>query len=86
MFETEIVTTVSTGGNILINVGPTQNGIIQPIFVERLQELGSWLKINGDAIYEANHGFIRTIQKRQMFGTQANRRLTAMKLLSMPSY
>lgn len=47
----EIVVTVSTGGNILVNVGPTQNGLIQPIFVERLREMGSWLKINGDAIY-----------------------------------
>lgn len=43
--------TVSTGGNILINVGPTQNGLIQPIFVERLLGMGKWLKINGEAIY-----------------------------------
>lgn len=50
----EIVVTVSTGGNILINVGPTQNGLIQPLFVERLKAMGSWLKINGDAIYESN--------------------------------
>lgn len=50
----EIVVTVSTGGNILINVGPTQNGLIQPLFVERLRAMGSWLKINGDAIYESN--------------------------------
>lgn len=50
----EIAITVSTGGNILINVGPTQNGFIQPIFVERLRTMGSWLKINGDAIYESH--------------------------------
>lgn len=50
----EIVVTVSTGGNILINVGPTQNGLIQPLFVERLREMGKWLKINGDAIYESH--------------------------------
>lgn len=50
----EIVVTVSTGGNILINVGPTQNGLIQPLFVERLREMGNWLKINGDAIYESH--------------------------------
>lgn len=49
-----MVVTVSTGGNILINVGPTQNGLIQPLFVERLQGLGSWLKINGEAIYGSN--------------------------------
>lgn len=50
----EIAITVSTGGNILINVGPTQNGFIQPIFVERLRSMGSWLKINGEAIYESH--------------------------------
>lgn len=49
-----MVTTVSNGGNILINVGPTQNGLIQPIFVERLHAMGTWLKINGDAIYESH--------------------------------
>lgn len=38
----------------MINVGPTQTGMIQPIFVERLRTIGNWLKINGDAIYESN--------------------------------
>ena len=41
----------SCGGNILINVGPTADGIIVPIFEERLRQLGSWLKVNGEAIY-----------------------------------
>lgn len=47
----EIVTTVSCGGNVLINVGPTKYGTIQPIFEERLREMGYWLKMNGEAIY-----------------------------------
>lgn len=50
----ELVITVSTGGNILINIGPTQSGLIQPIFVERLRGIGQWLKRNGDAIYESH--------------------------------
>jgi len=41
----------SCGGNILINVGPTADGMIVPIFEERLRQLGSWLKVNGEAIY-----------------------------------
>ena len=44
--------TVSFGGNILINVGPTKEGTIIPVFEERLRQLGSWLKVNGEAIYE----------------------------------
>jgi alpha-L-fucosidase len=47
----EIITTVSTGGNALINVGPTSYGKIAPVFEERLRQMGSWLKVNGEAIY-----------------------------------
>ena len=44
--------TVSCGGNILINVGPTKEGTIIPVFEERLKQLGAWLKVNGEAIYD----------------------------------
>jgi alpha-L-fucosidase len=43
--------TVSTGGNLLTNVGPTADGRIAPIFEERLRQVGSWLKVNGESIY-----------------------------------
>lgn len=49
----ELVITVSCNGNILINVGPTKYGTIEPIFVERLRDLGQWLRINGEAIYDS---------------------------------
>lgn len=42
---------VSKGGNFLLNVGPTSDGLIPDASVERLKEMGDWLKINGDAIY-----------------------------------
>jgi len=35
----------------LINVGPSKEGTIIPIFQERLKSLGNWLKVNGEAIY-----------------------------------
>ncbi|CAD1475454.1 unnamed protein product, partial [Heterotrigona itama] len=47
----ELVITVSCGGNLLMNVGPTKDGIITPIYEERLRGMGDWLKINGEAIY-----------------------------------
>lgn len=37
----------------MINVGPTSTGLIDPIFTERLLDMGQWLKINGEAIYES---------------------------------
>ena len=44
----------SYGGNLLINVGPTSDGRIEPIFEERLTQLGSWLQINGKAVYSTS--------------------------------
>jgi alpha-L-fucosidase len=46
-----LVDTVSRGGNLLLDIGPNADGTIPIIMEERLHEIGSWLKINGDAIY-----------------------------------
>jgi len=45
-------TVCSNGGNLLLDIGPTAEGRIPPIMQERLLEIGEWLKINGDAIYQ----------------------------------
>lgn len=45
--------TISNGGNILINVGPTKEGVIPPILQERLYQMGGWLRNNGEAIYSS---------------------------------
>lgn len=46
-----LVNIVSQGGNLLLNIGPDARGKIPPIMEDRLLELGSWLAINGEAIY-----------------------------------
>lgn len=46
-----LVQCASKGVNYLLNVGPTAEGVIPQPSVERLQAVGEWLKINGEAIY-----------------------------------
>ena len=47
-----LIQKVAAGGNLLLNVGPTASGQIPVIMQQRLSEIGDWLKINGEAIYE----------------------------------
>ncbi len=46
-----LVEIVAKGGNLVLGVGPTPQGLIQPEAVERLQAIGKWMKANGEAIY-----------------------------------
>ena len=46
-----LVQVVSRGGNFLLNVGPDANGELDPVAYSRLEEIGNWMKINGEAIY-----------------------------------
>jgi alpha-L-fucosidase len=39
------------GGNFLLNVGPTEDGAFPPEAVERLQQIGRWMRANGRAVY-----------------------------------
>jgi alpha-L-fucosidase len=46
-----LIDIASKGGNYLLNVGPTSQGIIPQPEVDRLEAMGKWLKVNGEAIY-----------------------------------
>lgn len=41
----------SKGGNFLLNVGPRADGTFPPEAVERLAQIGAWMRVNGDAIH-----------------------------------
>jgi alpha-L-fucosidase len=41
----------SKGGNFLLNVGPTAEGLIPQPSVDRFSAMGEWLKVNGESIY-----------------------------------
>ena len=46
-----LVEIVAKGGNLVLGVGPTPEGLINDEATERLHEIGQWLKANGEAIY-----------------------------------
>jgi len=46
-----LVDIVSKGGNYLLNVGPTSEGLIPQPSIDRLMEVGAWMETNGEAIY-----------------------------------
>jgi len=46
-----LVDITSKGGNYLLNVGPTAEGVIPQPEVDRLKSMGQWLDNNGEAVY-----------------------------------
>jgi alpha-L-fucosidase len=48
---TLLIETVSKGGNLLLNVGPTSRGIIDYRAQNRLAAMGKWMKFNSRSIY-----------------------------------
>jgi alpha-L-fucosidase len=55
-----LIESVSKGGNLLLNVGPTARGVFDFRAQERLKAMGEWMKYNNRSIYgctEAPAGF-----------------------------
>ncbi len=58
-----LIKTVGGGGNLLFNVGPMPDGRIEPRQVERLKEMGDWLKVYGESIYGTKGGPYKPVEK-----------------------
>jgi len=77
-----LVSTVSAGGNLLLDIGPASDGTIPVIMQQRLLEIGKWLKVNGESIY-GTRAFIKSKKSEQInpetnktiFFTQKNNEL-----------
>jgi alpha-L-fucosidase len=46
-----LIDIASKGGNYLLNIGPMATGEVPAPEIERLQEMGKWLAVNGESIY-----------------------------------
>jgi alpha-L-fucosidase len=68
-----LVSTVSAGGNLLLDIGPDSDGTIPVIMQQRLMEIGKWLKINGDAIY-GTRSFIKA-KKDEVINPGTNKQI-----------
>lgn len=69
-----LVRTAAGNGNLLFNVGPMLDGRIEARQVDRLKEMGDWLKRNGEAIYHTkggpykpNDGFATTRKGKNLY-------------------
>ncbi len=51
-----LVDAATSGGNLTLNVTPDSLGRIPPAQVERLQEIGAWMRTHGETIVGTNHG------------------------------
>lgn len=46
-----LVKAVARNGNLVVGIGPDDQGVLDPGVVKILNEIGKWLKVNGEAIY-----------------------------------
>jgi alpha-L-fucosidase len=51
----------SKGGNFLLNVGPTAEGLFPQPSIERLKAIGEWMKTNSEAIYGTQASPFKTL-------------------------
>ena len=83
--------TVGGNGNLLLNVGPMPDGRIEQRQIDRLKEMGDWLKINGEAVYgtmggpyQPNDNFATTRKGNKLYVNILNSDTTAIELKAIP--
>lgn len=56
-----LIDIASKGGNFLLNVGPTAEGLIPAESVQRLAEMGTWMRVNGSSIHGSSASPFRAL-------------------------
>ena len=58
----KLVDIASKGGNYLLNVGPTSEGVIPQPSIERLEAMSEWLAVNGASVYGTRSGPVQSLE------------------------
>ena len=56
-----LIDIASKGGNYLLNIGPKADGEFPQESIDRLKEIGNWMKLNGDAIYGTHTSSLKPV-------------------------
>lgn len=75
-----LIDVVSKNGNLLLNIGPKGDGSIPEEDTKILKEIGAWLHVNGEAIYNSKPWRIcqegPTMEKEGKFSDERNKKYT----------
>jgi len=53
-----IISITSKGGNYLLNIGPTGEGLFPEESLKRLKDIGEWMSVNGESVYGTSKWFV----------------------------
>jgi alpha-L-fucosidase len=51
----DLVDIVSENGNLLLDIGPRADGTIPQVMQDRLRQIGAWLRVNGESVYDTTY-------------------------------
>jgi alpha-L-fucosidase len=57
----KLVDIASKGGNFLLNVGPTAEGLFPQPSIDRLEAIGKWMKLNSESIYGTTASLFKSL-------------------------
>lgn len=57
-----LIKIAARGGNYLLNIGPKPDGTFPEECIQRLQDIGHWMKTNGESIYDTQAGRLPQLQ------------------------